>query len=123
MTGLRARWLALIAGAAVAVAGCSHTVVVGQNRVLQIAVTEYRVVPESVRVSAGLLTIVVHNEGRVAHNLAVTEGKYLVGQTPPILPGKVAYLPIDLYPGSYQIASTLFSDQALGEYGSLTVTS
>jgi hypothetical protein len=123
MTGLRARRLALIASAAIAAGACSHTVTVGRSGVLQIALTEYRVVPQSIRVSAGLVTIVVHNEGLLAHNLAVTEGSYLVGQTKPILPGRIGYLPIDLSPGRYMIASTLFSDQALGEYGTLTVTS
>lgn len=122
MPRLRASRLALIAATTVLIGGCGHTVTVRSGRVLQIAVTEYRVIPQSVRVSAGLLTIVVHNEGRLAHNLSVTENGQLVGETNPVLPGETAYLPIDLSPGSYVMASTLFSDQALGAYGTLTVT-
>jgi hypothetical protein len=35
----------------------------------------------------------------------------------------VGELSVDLAPGQYTLASTLFSDQALGEYGTLTITS
>jgi len=123
MPWLRATTLALITATALAAGACTNTVVVRHGRVLELAVGEYRLAPQSVRIAAGLLTIVVHNEGRLAHNLAVSEDGQLVGETSPILPGRVAYLPIDLSPGTYVIASTLFSDQVLGAYGTLTVTS
>src|SRR5579862_5532002 len=114
MPWLRATTLALITATALAAGACTNTVVVRHGRVLELAVGEYRLAPQSVRIAAGLLTIVVHNEGRLAHNLAVSEDGQLVGETSPILPGRVAYLPIDLSPGTYVIASTLFSDQVLG---------
>lgn len=103
--------------------GCSNTTVVGADRTLEIALTEYRLNPQSVRVRAGQLTIVVHNYGRVAHNLAVSRGGQTTGETAPILPGASAELSLDLAPGQYLMTSTLFSDQILGQYGSLTVTS
>jgi iron uptake system EfeUOB component EfeO/EfeM len=117
----------LIAGAlAVAlgapIAGCGRSARVGRDRTLQVAVTEYQVVPRKVQVSAGELTIVVHNEGKMTHNLAISSNNQLVQQTPPIWPGTSSQLSVALPPGSYTISSTLFSDQALGEYGTLTVT-
>jgi len=126
MRGARPATLALIAVSFLltgTISGCSHTTVVGAGRTLQIALSEYRVNPQSVSATAGELTIVVHNYGRVAHNLAVTRGGQTTGVTSPILPGASAELSLDLAPGHYLMTSTLFSDQILGQYGSLTVTS
>jgi hypothetical protein len=112
----------LLAGAASgALAGCGHTVSVGPSRTLRIAVTEYRVIPQSVRSQPGQLTLVVENDGRLAHTLAISSHGNVLGQTPPLLPGATAALVLSLRPGSYVMSSTLFSDQALGTYGTLTV--
>lgn len=128
MPGARAAKLLLIAGVAALalgapIAGCGHSAGVGRDRTLQVALTEYQVVPHKVRVSAGELRIIVHNEGKMTHNLAVSSNHQLVQQTPPIWPGTTSELVLILAPGTYTMSSTLFSDQALGEYGSLTVTS
>jgi hypothetical protein len=111
----------LVLGAWLA-AGCGRTAVVGQNRVLELGLTEYRVTPESARVSAGALTIVVHNYGKLTHNLAVSSNGQTDASTKPLWPGQSKSLWLVLAPGRYQLASTLLSDQALGEYGTLTVT-
>jgi plastocyanin len=113
----------MLATLGLALAGCGHTATVGRDRTLRLALTEYRVVPQKVQVSAGELTIFVHNEGKLTHNLAITDGKNQVLVTPPIWPGATTKLTVALAPGGYTIGSTLFSDQALGQYGSLTVTS
>jgi hypothetical protein len=104
-----------------AIAGCSHTVPVGANRTLQVALSEYRVVPQRVQAKAGQLTLVVENDGRLTHNLAISSNSTIVGQTPPIPPDGGAELTVALAPGTYLMSSTLFSDQALGEYGTLAV--
>jgi len=111
------------AALAAALTGCSHTVAVGSKRVLRVALTEYRVVPQSVQARSGPLTLIVENEGRLTHNLAVTSKGTVIGQTPPIQPGQSADLFITLSAGSYVMSSTLFADQALGVYGTLTVIS
>ena len=72
--------------------------------------------------SRGLVTIIVHNVGKLTHNLVITEGDQQIDGTPPIWPGATQQLLVALSPGTYTMASTLFSDQALGEYGTLTVT-
>ncbi len=122
MRKLRAATRLLLVGAGLAaLTGCSHTTTVGASRTLRIALTEYRVIPQSVESSAGELTMVVENDGRLAHDLAVSSHGVIVGQTPPLQPGTRTYLVLTLTPGSYLMTSTLFSDQALGAYGTLRV--
>jgi hypothetical protein len=107
---------------AVALAGCGHSASVGADRTLRVALTEYQVVPQKVQAGPGGLTIIVHNLGKLAHNLVVLDGTQQIDETKPIWPGTVAELYVSLSPGTYKLASTLFSDQALGEYGTLTIT-
>lgn len=107
----------------VALAGCGQAVRVPGDRVLRVALSEYRVVPQSIQARPGQLTLIVQNDGRLTHNLAViSNAGDVLGQTPPIQPGQSADLFVTLGAGSYVISSTLFSDQALGEYGTLKVT-
>jgi hypothetical protein len=108
---------------AAVLAGCGHTVAVGPGRTLRLALTEYRVVPQSVVAEPGDLTVIVVNSGRLTHNLTITIGGTVVGQTPPIAPGTSSELLLNLSRGSYVMASTLLSDQALGTYGTLKVGS
>ena len=109
---------------ATTIAGCGHTATVGADRTLRLALTEYQVVPAKVEVTAGALTIIVHNVGKLTHNLVITTAaNEKVDGTPPIWPGATRQLSVTLVPGTYTLASTLFSDQALGEFGTLTVTS
>jgi hypothetical protein len=65
----------------------------------------------------------VHNYGRLTHNLVVSANGQLVDGTKPIAPGQSAELDLSLAAGTYSMASTIQSDQALGESGTLTVTS
>jgi plastocyanin len=109
-------------GALTLLAGCGYTQVVGPDRTVGVAITEYRIDPQSVSVSAGSLTIVVHNYGRLTHDLAlIRDGDRLVA-TQPIQPGQSAELTAVVARGKYTMASTIMSDQALGMYGTLTVT-
>lgn len=111
------------AGLVAVAAGCSHTVAVGGARTLRLGLTEYRVVPQSVLAEPGQLTLIVTNDGRLTHNLAITSAGKVLTVTPPIPPGGSSELIVYLGRGSYVMVSTLFSDQALGEYGTLNVGS
>ena len=115
----RAIALAVVAGTLV---GCQHTVRVGADRTVSIALTEYRLAPDKLRASAGLLTFEVHNYGRLTHNLAVTQNASTDGETTPIPPGSTAELSLYLPAGKYSMVSTMFEDQSLGLNGTLTVT-
>jgi hypothetical protein len=122
--GVRAAKLVPIAAVAgILLAGCGHTATVGPGRTLRVALGEYRVTPQKVQTSAGVLTIIVHNVGKLTHSLVVKHGTEQVDQTQPIWPGTVRVLSVYLTPGQYTLGSGLFSDQDLGVSGTLSVTS
>jgi hypothetical protein len=101
--------------------GCGATRIVGAERTVQVALSEYRVTPQRISVPAGPVTFLVHNFGRLAHNLAISSGGRIEAETAPIRPGASAVLTVDLSAGGYIIASNLFDDQTLGAYGTLIV--
>jgi plastocyanin len=101
---------------------CSKTTQVGASGTLQVALTEYHVAPQDIRAPAGTLTIFVHNFGRLNHNLVISYDGHADASTQPIPPGETTELIATLTPGTYQIASTVLSDQALGAYGTLNIT-
>jgi Cupredoxin-like domain len=103
------------------IAGCGHTLVASAGQPVQMAVSEYRLNPQSIRASAGIVSIVVHNYGSLTHNLVVSENGQTVAGTQPIPPGESMELDLDLAPGTYLMASTIHSDQTLGAYGTLFV--
>jgi hypothetical protein len=119
----RALFATAVAAAAIltVLMGCGRVQAVGPNRTLSVAVTEYRINPQTVTTRPGQLTIVVHNYGRLSHNLAVLSGSVEMAATPAISPGQSAAITVSLTPGRYVLASTVMADQSLGTYGALTV--
>jgi hypothetical protein len=115
--------LALLAAGVVmaGAAGCGSSTSVRPGRTLQIELSEYRITPQAVHTGAGLLTIVVHNNGRLSHDLVISRGGFLEASTKPIPPGQSALVETALPPGRYLMASSRLSDQALGAYGTLDV--
>ena len=108
-----------LAGAAAACQGTKH---VGPDRTVSIVLSEYRLAPDRVRASAGPLTLVIHNFGRLTHNLALRRAGKLVAESVAIVPGGESILAVDLTAGTYDMTSTLFEDESLGMHGTLTVT-
>jgi hypothetical protein len=123
MTRPRASKLALLAACSVLITGCAQVQRVGASRTVDIALSEYRLRPDSIRVSSGYLDIHVRNFGRLTHNLVISANGQTAGATGPIWPGHSAELTLSLAPGTYSMASTMLSDEALGAYGTLKVTS
>jgi plastocyanin len=117
-----ARPLAAAALAATLLAGCARTQAVGTSRTVQVGVTEYLLRPDAVQVGPGPLTIIVHNYGRLTHDLVITQNGQKQASTGTIWPGQTSELAVDLPKGTYTIASTVISDQALGAYGTLTIS-
>jgi len=115
-----ARKLATVALLA-ALAGCGTTHHVGVNRTVHVDLTEYRLSPQRIAAPAGDLRIFARNYGRLAHDFVIFRGSRVVGGTPPIQPGRELELRVHLRRGSYLMTSNLFSDQALGLYGTLVV--
>ena len=115
--------LSLLAAALVALgaAGCGTTSTVAQGGSLQVALNEYRVTPQDVRAQTGLVTMFVHNYGRLTHDLVISQDGQITAATKPIMPGQTEDLDVALTPGHYLMASSILSDQALGAYGTLIV--
>ena len=110
------------AAAGLAVAGCAHTVTVGPSRTLRVALEEYRLNPTSARARAGIVTIYASNFGRLTHNLVVSAQGVQQAAIHPLAPGQSGEVSVVLAPGTYQLGSTLLSDEALGLVGTLHVT-
>jgi hypothetical protein len=117
--------LSLLAAALVvlALAACGSTTTVPKDGTLQIALSEYRVIPQDVHTTAGVLSLVVHNYGRLTHDLVISLNGQAEISSPPIAPGQTQVLSAALIPGRYLMASSILSDQALGAYGTLDVGS
>ncbi|MGH2893347.1 MAG: hypothetical protein ACRDPM_08775, partial [Solirubrobacteraceae bacterium] len=78
--------------ASLTVAACGKTTTVRTGRTLQIALSEYRVTPQDVRAQTGLLTIFVHNYGRLSHDLVISLHGRTEAATKPIAPGQTEEL-------------------------------
>jgi hypothetical protein len=114
--------LAVLAGLlALGLAGCGATAVVRSGATLNVALGEYRVTPQDIHAAPGVLTIAVHNVGRLTHDLEIQDGGETIASTAPLAPGQTALLQAALLPGTYQMLSSILSDQALGAYGTITV--
>ena len=101
--------------------GCGHEASVAPGGTIRVALNEYRLVPATIRLRPGALTIVATNVGRLTHNLVVSRGSTTVGSIRPLGPGQSGQLTLRLSSGTYLVGSTLLSDEALGLYGHLVV--
>jgi len=123
MTGRGRLNLAAVIVSLAALGGCAHTQVLHGTRTLYVGLTEYRLLPQSVRVTAGPLTVFAHNYGRLTHDLVISRGGQPAAATTRALwPGQTAEITLTVTPGTYLMASTILSDQTLGEYGTLRVS-
>ena len=110
---------ALLAGGLLTGCGAAH----GTSRggAVNVSVNEWRMTPETAHAGPGPLLIVVHNSGRLAHNLVLSHDGVRISFTPPIMPGQNADLETTVQKGSYQLLSSMVDDQATGVYGTLNV--
>jgi hypothetical protein len=108
---------------ALTVAGCGHVASAGSGSpvTLQVALNEYRISPQDVRAGSGTVTFIVHNYGRLTHNLVINHDGQQLAATEPLAPGQTADLVATLSPGQYLMSSTVLSDQALGAYATLHI--
>jgi uncharacterized cupredoxin-like copper-binding protein len=127
----RSTTAAALVALALALGGCGDDEVFRTSRpVLDVTLDEYRIVPQNIEVRAGRLKLVVHNAGRLTHNLVIQvpagpDGKPVPipgGRVPTMQPGQTtAPVKVTLTPGEYRIACTIANHDDLGQYGTLKV--
>jgi len=132
MKGGRATAVLLMLAAALA-AGCGGDVKYAHapDHRVSVRLTEYSITPQNTEVSAGRITLVAHNVGRLTHNLAVVqfdrpksgEQERMYGKpTKTLFPGETGSTTVDLKPGKYRLICTLANHDNLGQWGELKVT-
>jgi uncharacterized cupredoxin-like copper-binding protein len=130
MTGGRLTLLLLVT-AALAVAGCGDVAYThAPNRRVEVRLDEYRVLPEHIQVTAGRITLVARNTGRLTHNLVVVQFDRPLGDeeekrygepTKTLFPGQTGSTTVDLEPGKYRLICTISNHDNLGQYAELKV--
>jgi len=89
---------------------------------VEIALKEYEMVPNKIRVKPGAVTFVLRNEGRFAHNFHV-EGPGVEAHAEKFSPGRTVRLEVTLQEGDYKISCPLSNHDQRGMHGTLVVTS
>jgi uncharacterized cupredoxin-like copper-binding protein len=125
----RSTTAAALVAIALALGGCGDDEVFRTSRpVLNITLDEYRIVPQNIEVRPGRLKLVVHNTGRLTHNLVIQVPDGPDGKPVPIervatmQPGQTAApVKVTLAPGEYRIVCTIANHDDLGQYGTLKV--
>jgi hypothetical protein len=122
----RAAAAGLAAGlATVALAGCATTSATYNSPLLALKVTEFQIMPESVKMAPGSIRIRLTNDGVLVHEVAIAnaDGKIL-GQTGAVFPGHTALSRVfTVTPGTYRVYDPGANYADLGAYGSLSVRS
>jgi uncharacterized cupredoxin-like copper-binding protein len=125
----RSTTAAALVAIALALGGCGDDEVFRTSRpVLNITLDEYRIVPQNIEVRPGRLKLIVHNTGRLTHNLVIQVPGGPDGQPVPIArvatmqPGQTAApVKVMLAPGEYRIVCTIANHDDLGQFGTLKV--
>ena len=125
----RSTTAAALVAIALALGGCGDDEVFRTSRpVLNVTLDEYRLVPQNIEVRPGRLKLVVHNTGRLTHNLVIQVPDAPGGKPVPIervatiQPGQTAApVKVTLAPGAYRIVCTIANHDDLGQYGTLKV--
>jgi len=98
---------------------------------VRLAVTEYAITPQVVRVHSGPLRLVIRDVGILTHDVHVLGPandphgpSFDYGGTPSAHPGDTVRLPAPLLlaPGRYQLVDTISDHATLGATGTLIVT-
>ncbi len=118
---------ALLAALPLAGCGAGRTVHLAGHR-LALTLEEYRILPQTVSVPAGALTITACNRGILTHNVALQRGTLDSGERttltdiPTLLPGRCgSVLTSPLAAGHYLLTSTVGNQAVLGMAATLIV--
>jgi uncharacterized cupredoxin-like copper-binding protein len=127
-TTLRRVVLAPLAAAAVlaltvSACGSSDSVAVDASRPVEIAMSEFRLDPQDVRVDAGRRTFEIRNAGTMVHRFELRSDdlrtRLVIGR--PLRPGESETIELDLAPGDYVMRCAQDRHNTLGEHGTIQV--
>ena len=114
---------ALAAAALIGGCGGSPAPVRDDDGVLELALTDFRIKPQVIRARQDSMTIIVRNDGRLAHALRIrgaTETVRLKVST--LLPGKeAARVGVTLKRGQWRLFCPVANHEELGMHGTLVV--
>jgi uncharacterized cupredoxin-like copper-binding protein len=118
--------IALAVVAALALAGAATGAMAGRTAAkkstIQVTEREYRISLSTKSLPAGVVRLVVHNAGHVAHKLSISgPGMSAVKTTPMIAPGATRALTVNLGGGSFKLWCPLGSHASLGMKTTLTL--
>jgi uncharacterized cupredoxin-like copper-binding protein len=88
---------------------------------VEIALMEYEMKPNKIRVKPGAVTFVLRNEGRFAHDFHV-EGPGVEAHAAKFSPGRTVRLEVTLQEGEYKISCPLSNHDQRGMHGTLIAT-
>ena len=116
---------ALFLGAAVALSACGggETAQVADDAAAVVAMSEFRLEPQQLRLGAGRRTLTVRNAGRVVHRFELRsgDGGRLIVRGRPLKPGEQESLSVRLRPGDYLMRCAQPRHNTLGEWGRVVV--
>jgi len=122
---LKRSFAALFLLAALALAGCGggSSADVAADEAAVVAMSEFRLEPQQLRLSAGRRTLVVRNAGRIVHRFELRSAdgrrRLLLGR--PLKPGERQTLSVRLRPGDYLMRCAQERHNTLGEWGRVVV--
>lgn len=100
----------------------ARSATVPANSSLEMTATEYEFDPGAVTVKgAGRLTIVLRNDGSLAHDVRIRKGDREIGGTPAFGGGESRKTTVNLEHGSYEFLCSVGDHAELGMRGELTV--
>ena len=117
------RLLLLLAALTVLTAsGCNRGATVrAPDATVRLALSDYRITPQRVRVRPGRVSFVVRNDGHGVHNLQLKRRGRVRVTVPALHPGQSRTVTARLTHGTYRMYCSLSHHEVLGEYGTVSV--
>jgi len=116
---------AALAAWALTLAGCGggDAVAVPDGRPVALALSEFRVAPQDVRIGPGRRTFAIRNAGTMVHRfeLRTADGRRRLALGRPLRPGERDAVAVDLAPGRYIVRCAQERHNTLGEHGAIVV--
>ena len=98
------------------------------NRTIGLKLDEYRIRPQAVSAPAGDLRLIVRNQGKLTHNVAIEtipkdpeDKPTVLFRTDTVHPGERAETRVDLRRGHYRLICLIANHSYLGQFGTLVV--